>query len=250
MRSISWTAPLLFACAVSACKVQQPVDIPVHTPTEPGPEFLPAASSGGQDLGFRWDDSVSSCKNAQGVTGLNPAYLGECSLHKGYSFAQQALSNLSFKGSSFISVAFHMADASSVNFAWARFQNANFTRTQLPRADFSHSTHAQSVFTQAVLTDATFEDASLPGAAFIQVDAASPTTNFEGADLSSANFTSARLTEARLRDTRLMYAVLKGADLSKADLTNALLTGATFDGATKLPFAKDEAIRRGMRFLP
>lgn len=250
MRSLIWLAPLLLG-SVSACKIRQPsTDIPVHTPKEPGPEFLPAASSGGQDLGFRWDDSVTTCKNAQDVTGLNPAYLGECSLHKGYSFAQQALAGLSFKGSSFISVAFHMADASSVNFAWARFQNANFTRTQLRRADFSHSSHAQGVFTQAALTDATFEDAALPGAIFIQVDAASPTTNFEGADLSNANFTSARLTEARLREARLMYAVLKGADLSKADLTSALLTGATFDITTKLPFNKDEAIRRGMKFLP
>jgi uncharacterized protein YjbI with pentapeptide repeats len=83
--------------------------------------------------------------------------------------------------------------------------------------------------------------------------------NLHGADLSHAdlrgvNLARANLTEARLDHANLEQADLRGADLRSAHLAaaklrDARLYGALFDGSTDLPFAKEDALRRGMIFL-
>jgi hypothetical protein len=81
--------------------------------------------------------------------------------------------------------------------------------------------------------------------------------DFRGANLDKAQLAHADLRGADLRGANLKNAFLFKADLSGADLrgaqlpaamklTHVNLSGAKFDDATALPFAKDEAVSRGM----
>jgi len=81
--------------------------------------------------------------------------------------------------------------------------------------------------------------------------------DFRGANLDRAQLGHADLRGADLRGANLKNAFLHKADLSGADLrgaqlpaamklTHVNLSGAKFDDATALPFAKDEAVKRGM----
>jgi serine/threonine-protein kinase len=76
--------------------------------------------------------------------------------------------------------------------------------------------------------------------------------NLDKAQLSHADLRGADLRGANLKNAYLFKADLTGADLRGAQLPTAMklthvnLTGAKFDDATQLPFAKDEAVQRGM----
>jgi hypothetical protein len=89
-----------------------------------------------------------------------------------------------------------------------------------------------------------------------------------GADLVEAILSCAKLTGAHLNGAKLMLAGLSGADLRGADLTGANLKGAVLLGAdltgadltgaglegaeanqyTRLPFGREEALKRGIVF--
>jgi uncharacterized protein YjbI with pentapeptide repeats len=54
---------------------------------------------------------------------------------------------------------------------------------------------------------------------------------------------------SRLRAANLSRADLRHADLADSDLDGADLRGARFNVQTRLPFDRDEALRRGMIFV-
>jgi hypothetical protein len=72
-------------------------------------------------------------------------------------------------------------------------------------------------------------------------------SDLTGADLSR---TSGQMVyrRSRLRAANLSRADLHYADLAEADLDRADLRGARFNVRTRLPFDRDEALRRGMVF--
>lgn len=69
---------------------------------------------------------------------------------------------------------------------------------------------------------------------------------FNYASLNQADFRGARLIGARFINADLRLANFKGADLSGARLDGARLENALFDSSTRLPFSRQEALRRGM----
>jgi uncharacterized protein YjbI with pentapeptide repeats len=83
--------------------------------------------------------------------------------------------------------------------------------------------------------------------------------DLHGADLRHADLTAASLSRTNLFGARLDHANLESADLRSADLRTANLAMANLKGAnvygamidqwTELPFARDEALKRGMVYL-
>jgi hypothetical protein len=78
--------------------------------------------------------------------------------------------------------------------------------------------------------------------------------SIEDSDLTGANLSDASgqmdYGGSRLRDANLSRAGLEWADLRDTDLSGADLRGARFSPRTQLPFDRDEALRRGMVFVP
>jgi uncharacterized protein YjbI with pentapeptide repeats len=75
-------------------------------------------------------------------------------------------------------------------------------------------------------------------------------------EIRRSDLTGARLAGVRCRGGRFPGSDLTGADLRGADLPSpgtldgAVVTGARFDARTRLPFDRDEALRRGMVETP
>ncbi|MBK7864006.1 MAG: pentapeptide repeat-containing protein [Archangiaceae bacterium] len=95
----------------------------------------------------------------------------------------------------------------------------------------------------AYLFEAKLQNADLRGANLAK-------TQLGRADLRGADFRGAKLTGAYLHKADLSNADLRGAELlskaNGAELNQVNLTGARFDAKTQLPFAEQEALRRGM----
>ncbi len=73
------------------------------------------------------------------------------------------------------------------------------------------------------------------------------------ADLENTDLTKANLQGAYLRGAHLQGAKLSKADLTrvqKANLKGANLQRAKFNKYTILPFSKEQAIKKGMVFVP
>ena len=69
-------------------------------------------------------------------------------------------------------------------------------------------------------------------------------------DFSEANLSMASLWSADLRYSKFIKTDLRGANLENALLKGSDLHGALFDAHTRLPFSKEEALRRGMQWQP
>lgn len=109
----------------------------------------------------------------------------------------------------FTSVMLHKAEVSSFTCLDCDLENADFSFAKLLRANFRGSTFRETVF--------------------------------KGADLRGTKFSK---SEFQLAD--LSYTDLRGVDFSGTLVGNSLLFGALFNSKTKLPFAHDEALTRGM----
>ena len=99
---------------------------------------------------------------------------------------------------------------------------------------------------RAKLKGLNLEGESLPQADLAYADLRG--TNLSNANLDQAYFADADLSGARLTGANLRRANFRGANLTGADLKDADLRHASFDVDTRLPFSRDEAESRGMRF--
>ncbi len=208
--------------------------------------LLISFTSEANDLGFRLQGY--ECRNAQGIRGMNPGFLGEC----GY------LSNAHLPGQML---------QPGTRLSGADLTRANLSNLQAERADFTLANLAFANLNGSRLRGSRFESARLIGliAGFrtdceecdfsrVQGDQA----DLNMASLRRTRFSGARFRGARFRDADFYFADLtfgdfsnadfRGADLWFADLFAAELRGAYFNSFTRLPFDRAEAVRRGMIF--
>ncbi|WP_434417945.1 pentapeptide repeat-containing protein [Nannocystis pusilla] len=128
-------------------------------------------------------------------------------------------------------------DLSGRSLAGVDLSNDDMTQANLTGADLSQVTGMSgTIFKQATLRGTVFTGQSLSAASFEQADftgtsltaiAASPNTDFAGANFTGADLSGLDLTGARLAGATLAQTNLGGTDLRGADLTNAVITGAT-----------------------
>ncbi len=152
--------------------------------------------------------------DSMGVTGYNSNIVGECG-----QFSNVDLRNV-------------IAGAATKNLTGARF-----IRCQLPGEDLSGFNLKGVIMLACNVSGVNFTGADMS------------TAYLKGSDLSKSKLDGAKLTFADLTNVDLTDAGLSGADLTKASLQGAILQNATFNGLTKLPFGKDVAVGRGMKFI-
>lgn len=109
--------------------------------------------------------------------------------------------------------------------------SARFDQAHLEKADLRGLKAARATFTYANLTSADARGLNAPHA------------NFRNAILAGARFTGAVLTDADFRE-----ADLRGAQLKGAVVTLARFEGAIADEKTDLPWPKEVAQKKGIRF--
>jgi uncharacterized protein YjbI with pentapeptide repeats len=176
------------------------------------------------DLGFRYTDG--QCKNANGETGLNPSYVGECGDLRG-TVIKMNLDDTNLRGSKF--------DSSDLRSS--TFKNADLTGT---------------VFTSANVAAVDFTGAKLINAKLVKVNAVETIlkdANATGADLSKSFFRRAMAKNINLEKANLENSDIRYADFSGASFTDAVLKGCIFNNKTKLSITKAEATRLGMVLL-
>jgi uncharacterized protein YjbI with pentapeptide repeats len=181
-----------------------------------------------EDRGFRFDEKLRQCLNADGKEGLNPGYLGECGDLSDRNFSGKKLKNLNLKGADLFAADFQKAKLTMVN-----LRGANASALKGLRLQFLEGTSAEETI---------FEGADLTQAESLGH------ISFRAANFNSATMTGVKFKNANLSESVLTGADLLGADLGQADLSNADLREALFNAKTLLPFPFDEAIKRGMIF--
>lgn len=171
---------------------------------------LPRRAAGTQPaFDTRWDGKRWSCLNLMGKEGLNRFPVEEILMTKSGLCADLTTAPL---------------DRADLSEAYLR--GAGLRQAFLRRADLKG----------AILSWADLTGAHLEGAVMTEVKA------------NGASFRGAFLSGAALKGANLMDADFRGADLGGAVLDDASLKRAVFDRDTKLPFGRDEALRRGMVF--
>jgi uncharacterized protein YjbI with pentapeptide repeats len=125
-----------------------------------------------------------------------------------HSWAHTPIGEVKMEGV-FSSVMFHRAEISKFECVQCDLDNADFSFSSLLRAQFEGT-----IFRETIL---------------------------KGADLRGSKFDGC---EFQLAD--LSYTDLRGVDFGSSLVGNSLLFGALFSSKTKLPFAHDEALARGM----
>ncbi len=216
------------------------------------------------DLGFRLHDR--KCVNAQGQSGLNPGYVGQCgdlsnTVASRFNFDEYDLSgsvfdNADLRGSSLrkanlTSTSFQSANLSGVDMADAVLVDvdlcaADLSGTRLSYVKFTRTSFSSAIFRNAVLDHADFSDADLSHVLFIG-------TNLRNANLTGANgentvFRRARLDGANLDRVHLQKSDMRGANLTGASTTDAKLNDSFYDKRSVLPFSNDVAANMGMIF--
>lgn len=132
-----------------------------------------AASARAEDLGFRLDAATCECRNAAGVRGYNPGFVGECGLLgedpagdpdvRGAGYGAE-LDGVDFSGKNLRGVQLRGAFLRRAKFSKADLTCADLQHARLRYADFTGATLRFSTFRMAYLTDARFDGADLRGA--------------------------------------------------------------------------------------
>jgi uncharacterized protein YjbI with pentapeptide repeats len=168
---------------------------------------------------FHFDDLTGTCRDAQGLEGLNLGLIGACGDLRYQTLAGAELAGLDLRG--------------------ARLEGANLEGANLLRADLRLARLSFANLNRAVLTGARLEGATLEQASLI------------GAHLEHATLTSTDLRESDLRHASLYRARFANSDLrgvrfsaSRGLLEGALWATARVDARTSLPFTSAERTQR------
>lgn len=166
-------------------------------------------------LAFR--PSAGGCFLTDGKTrGYNRLLLADCgdvsfSAKAGERASDRSLQRLQFRQTRLTDMHFRAVDLSESNGRGALVRNSRFERTNFARADLRGLASALSIWNGV---------------------------DFRGADMRGSSFFRDGFVDCDFR----------GSDLREAALLAASFARSRFDDSTRLPFSKDEAIRRGMTY--
>ena len=75
-------------------------------------------------------------------------------------------------------------------------------------------------------------------------------SHFDGIDFTQTNFVNGVFIDSSFINCNFSNVNLKHANLESSFLGNSIFVGAIYNDQTKLPFSKEEAIKRGMIYVP
>jgi uncharacterized protein YjbI with pentapeptide repeats len=196
------------------------------------------------ELDFSFDDSSQTCKNSRGDLGYNEGLLIECGRLEEENLGNSDFSNLNLKGINLSDSSLYRSDLTSSNLAHAFLFGTDFHAATLSHANLSFAIMRKTSFRYAGMSGA-----EIIGAKLIRADLVS--TNLQGVNLSNSTLLATNLDSADLTGADLRGTDFGGNDyFEPSNLEHAWLKGAKFDARTKLPFSREEAIKRGMEFIP
>ena len=183
-----------------------------------------SASNALAQSAFRFDERTGSCRDEQGLEGLNQGVTGPCGDLRNGALAGVDFADLDLRG--------------------ARLDGANLEGASFFRADLRQATLASANLNRAVLTGARLEGASLEQASLIGA-------HLEHACLASTDLRHSDLRQASLYRTRFQDADLRGARFSSSRglLEGAQWATARIDALTALPFSPAERAQRRLTLV-
>lgn len=186
------------------------------------------------DLKFRFEQGY--CQKSTKV-GFNPEFFGECGNLTKSRIIKQEHEEPHLLGAVFNSVYIYVS----------RFHKGNLNNTS-----FMRSTIMQTQFEDNKAKNMNLSGSYLKGVSFAESDLQNLLAN--GTRFMKVSFQNCDLRRADFWGSFLFRSDFSGADLRGANLENTSLllshfTKAQFNHKTKLPFSKEEAIKKGMVFV-
>lgn len=183
------------------------------------------------DLNFRFKDGYCQKKKHPG---FNPNHQGECGNLANSHFINKKFTAKSFRGANFNSFYSYYADFSKKNMSHTSLRRSTILQSQFSNISGNYLDLRGAYLKATDWSESSLQELLATGTRFINV-------SFKGCDLRNANFWGALLQNVDFRKSDL-----RGANLELVALLMTQFKGAQFNNKTKLPFSKDEALKRGM----
>jgi uncharacterized protein YjbI with pentapeptide repeats len=196
-----------------------------------------------EDLGFRHNNVTGLCTNSMGHVGRNPDFVGECGQVRSKNMSNLKISHTNLKAIDLSFSNFNNANLSLSDLTHSHLFGTDFHSANLEQVNMSLSALRKTTFRYANLKDAIIMHAIIIRADFVSADLTGAILS--DSNILATNFDSANLENADLRNVNF----LGNGHFGPSNLENVIFKGAKFNLATKLPFDKQEAIRKGMVYI-